>query len=84
MSVIFIHFDGMWMIGQGTNGISRGIFYEGVMNGKPIFSFLPLRESALERLDPLGRWIEQWDYELGRSVKTLDTELWFIRRNYHD
>ena len=32
----------MRMIGQGINGISRGIVYKGVMNGKPILSFLPL------------------------------------------
>ena len=70
--VRFIHVDGTWMIGQITDGLSRGSFYEGVMNSKHMLSFLPLGEYELKRLEPLGRWIEQWASEIGRYVETLD------------
>ena len=56
--VRFIHVSGTRMVDQGTKGLSRGIVYKGVMNGKPMLSFLPLRESVLQRLGPFGRWIE--------------------------
>ena len=35
-------------------------------------------------MDPLGRWIEQFSSEVGRSAKTLDPEGWFYRLNDHD
>ena len=56
----------MRMIGQRTDIIPRDSCYEEVMNGKAMMLLLPLGES-------LGKWIKKWDYELGRSVKTLDT-----------
>ena len=34
--VRFIHVAGSRMIGQGTNGLSRGSLYEGVINIKPM------------------------------------------------
>ena len=82
--VRFVHVSGTGMIGQGTDGLSRSSLYEEVMNGKPMLSFLPLRESALKRYDPLGGWIEQWDSELGRSVEILDPEGWFGRGHEND
>ena len=48
------------------------------MIGKPMLSLLPLGDSVLKRLEPLGR-IEQWDSEIGSSVETLDMEVWFVR-----
>ena len=56
--VRFIHVSGTRMIGYGTKGLSRGSLYEGVMNGKLVLLFLPLRDSVLKRSEPLGRWIE--------------------------
>ena len=55
--VRFIHVSGNRMIGQGNDRLSRGSLYEGVMNGKPLLTFLPLGDSALERSELLGRWI---------------------------
>ena len=42
------------MIVQVTGRLSRGSLQKGVMNGKPMLLLLPLGESALKRLDPLG------------------------------
>ena len=54
------------------------------MNGKSMLLFLPLGELALKRLEPLGRWIEQWDSEIGRSIETLYPEGWFFRGHDND
>ena len=62
------------MIVQVTGRLSRGSLHKGVMNGKTMLLFLPLGESALKRLDPLGRCIYQWEYDMGRSVEALDQE----------
>ena len=62
--VRYINVNVTRIIGQGTNGISRGIFYKGVMNVKTMLLFLPLGESMLKILEPLGRWIEPWDSEI--------------------
>ena len=72
--VRFIYVAGMRMIGQGTDGLSRGSFYKGVMNGKTMLLFLLLRESELNRLETLVRCIDTWDYYLGRSIDTLNLE----------
>ena len=82
--VRFIHVAVTPMIGQGIDGLSRGSLYEGVMNGEPMLSLLPLRESVLKRSKPLGRWIEKWDSQIERSIETIDPEVWFARGHYHD
>ena len=71
--VRFVHVSGTGVIGQGTDGLSRVTLYERVMNRKCMLLYLPLVESVLKRSYPLGRWIDQWDSELGRSVDTMDT-----------
>ena len=70
--VVFIHVSETQIIGQGTDGFSRVSFYEGVMNVKPILSFLPLGDSVLKRSNKLGVWIYQWASDLGTSVDNLD------------
>jgi hypothetical protein len=47
--VLMVHVSGERMKAQGTDGVSRGQLTEGVMNGKSMFSFLPMHETALER-----------------------------------
>ena len=59
--VIFINISGIRVIGQGTDGISRGSFYKGVINGKQMMLLLPLREYVLNRSETFRMWIEQWD-----------------------
>ena len=62
--VRYIDVNVMRMIGQGTNGISRGIFYKGVMNVKTMLFFLPLGGSVLKISDPLVSWIDLWASEI--------------------
>ena len=54
------------------------------MNGKSMLLLLPFGESMLKSSYPLGRWIDQWDYEIGRYVETLDPEGWVFRGHDHD
>ena len=44
-----VHVVGTRMIGQGSDGLSRGNFSEGVMMGRSMMSYyVPLSRSALE------------------------------------
>ena len=45
------------MIIQGTNGLSRGDIYEGILKGETILSFLTLEKLALTRSPALRKWI---------------------------
>mmetsp|Transcript_21443 Transcript_21443/g.30696 ORF Transcript_21443/g.30696 Transcript_21443/m.30696 type:complete len:502 (+) Transcript_21443:2685-4190(+) len=55
-----IHISGTRMISQGTDGISRGNFLEGVMTGIPMLEYVPLHLSALTRSADLIPWLESW------------------------
>jgi hypothetical protein len=44
-----IHVSGKRMIAQGTDGISRGDFTQGVMKGDSMLRYVPLHLNALER-----------------------------------
>lgn len=59
-SVEVYHVAGTRMIAQGTDGISRGALNEGVMDGKPMLSFLPLHLNALERSCKVRDWLLTW------------------------
>ena len=80
----FIHIYVTRVIGHGTYGLSVRSLYMGVMNSKPIISFLPLGQSALKRFNTLLKCIDQWSSELGRSIETLDPEGWFFIGHDHD
>ncbi len=75
-----VHVAGTRMIQQGTDGLSRGDMYEGVMKGESMFSFIPLHLNAFARSDTLEEWISSW---AGRcreeEVETLSLEGWFER-----
>ena len=55
-----IHVAGTRMIEQGTDGLSRGDMYEGVMAGGLMLTHVPLHLSALGRSPKLGEWISLW------------------------
>ena len=78
-SVHFIHVAGSRMIAQGSDGLSRGDLYEGVMSGKSLLSFIPLAESAVERSPALLPWVQGWASSLEADVEFLDPEGWFER-----
>ena len=61
------------MIIKGTDRLSRGDMYEGIINWKTILSFLPLEKSSLGRSPDLSKWVEGWASTLGRDVEVLDT-----------
>jgi hypothetical protein len=44
-----VHIAGTRMIAQGTDGLSRGIFLEGVVWGEDMLSFVDLLRTAIER-----------------------------------
>lgn len=53
------HVDGTRMIEQGSDGLSRGLPFEGLIGDKKDFlSYLPLDKTALERSSKLKPWIK--------------------------
>jgi hypothetical protein len=55
-----VHVPGTQMTSQGTDGLSRGDFAEGVMVGQSMLQHAPLRLSALDRQPGLLQWIASW------------------------
>lgn len=43
-----VHVSGTRMIAQGTDGLSRGSFLEGVMAGKDMLAYVDLAKGAIE------------------------------------
>jgi hypothetical protein len=64
------------MIGQGSDGLSRGNLTEGVMTGKSMLSYVPLGKTALERTPSLLDWIRSW---AGDQLELLSPKDWFVR-----
>jgi hypothetical protein len=52
-----IHVSGTRMMAQGTDGLSRADFSEGVMAGKAMTSFVPLHLSCEERCPGIEDWL---------------------------
>jgi hypothetical protein len=71
-----VHVAGTRMIGQGSDGLSRGNLTEGIMLGRSLLSYVPLGESALSREPGLESWIKSW---AGNNLEVLDPEGWFER-----
>ena len=72
-----IHVSGKRMIAQGSDGLSRGDFSEGVMKGDDMKKFIPLHLSAIDRSNQLKGWVESWT---GNSkLEWLSPEGWFTR-----
>jgi hypothetical protein len=55
-----VHVAGARMIAQGTNGLSRGTFSEGVVAGKDMLSFMDLSWSAVERHPLIVEFVQSW------------------------
>ena len=69
-----IHVSGRRMIAQGTGGLSRGNFMEGVMAGARMLESVPLHLNAIERSDTLRGWLKTW---IPRHSEILTVEQWF-------
>jgi len=74
--IYFVHISSTRMIAQGSDGLSRGILTEGVMKGASMEDFTPLNVTALERYEPLKKWIMSW---ARKEVDWLSPEDWFVR-----
>ena len=71
-----VHVAGTRMIGQGSDGLSRGNLTEGVMLGRTMTSYVPLSATALERSAGLEKWIRTW---AGDDLEVLSPKDWFSR-----
>jgi len=71
-----IHVSGTRQISQGSDGLSRGVMTEGVMQGEEITDFVPIHLSAFERTDTaLLEWIRDWTDS--PDLCPLSPEDWF-------
>ena len=70
------HVSGTRMIAQGSDGLSRGNLYEGVMRGTDMKEFIPIHKSAFERSPGLAAWIDSWTRGEGSFLNPTD---WFWR-----
>ena len=65
------------MVAQGMDSLSRGVLTEGVMEGVPVASFIPLHLDAYHRSPGLVPWIQSWVPHLG--LQPLSVDDWFFR-----
>ena len=69
------HIAGTRMIAQGTDGVSRGVLGQGVMDGEVMSAFVPIHLSAVERsTQNLVPWIQKW---AGSDAILLNEMGWF-------
>ena len=74
-----IHVAGTRMQSQGTDGLSRGEMYEGVMRGDSMLGYIPLDKSAIEQCPRLLNWIQSWSKASGMELECLKPADWFDR-----
>jgi hypothetical protein len=55
-----VHVSGMRMIAQGTDGLSRGLFLEGVMAGRDMLSYVNLAKGAKKPQPKLVDYVQSW------------------------
>jgi hypothetical protein len=55
-TLLIIHVSGHRMQAQGTDGLSRGDLFAGVMRGQPLLSQVPLHLSAIDRSPGVYSW----------------------------
>jgi hypothetical protein len=72
-----IHVAGTRMIAQGTDGLLRGSFLEGVARGEDMLSFIDLAQNASERSPTLREFVTSWIKPVLGKFKILDIEEWF-------
>ena len=72
-----VHVAGTRMIAQGTDGLSRGSFLEGVARGEHMLSFVDLAHNAIERYPALLTFVQSWVEPVLGKAKTLTVEEWF-------
>ena len=76
-SLHLVHVAGTRMIAQGTDGLSRGSFLEGVARGEHMLSFIDLAQTALDRHPTLSLFLQSWIEPAVGRFKVLSVEEWF-------
>jgi len=71
-----IHVAGTRMIWQGTDGLSRGDLFEGVMSGESMTTFVPLHQTALTRGSAIRSWINSW-WGTATELLHLNPDGWY-------
>ena len=70
-----VHVAGTRMIEQGTDGLSRGMVYEGLLGARYNFlNYLPLNKSSISRSPKVLDWIRSW---APFYSEVLEPEGWF-------
>ena len=70
-----LHVAGTRMIEQGSDGLSRGLPYEGLLGqNKSFLDYLPLHLTVFERCCEFKSWLLDW---IPSFVKFLNLEDWF-------
>jgi hypothetical protein len=72
-----VHVAGKCMIAQGTDGLSRGDKFTGVMQRVSMEEFVPLHLSALDRSNELCPWLAA--VAKGLEPVFLEPEDWFTK-----
>ncbi len=72
-----VYVAGTRMIAQGTDGLSRGIFLEGVVRGKDMLAFMDLSLPAVERYPGVLKFVKSWVSPILGESKVLKPEEWF-------
>ena len=73
-----VHVAGTRMIAQGTDGLSRGSFLEGVVAGGQMLSFIDLSLSATIRAPGVVDFVKSWVEPVLGGLKILSPEEWFV------
>jgi hypothetical protein len=73
---------GTRMMEQGTDGLSRGDLFNGILARKYFLEFVPLDKGALERSSGLADWLRETFPRKG-GWNVLDKEGWF-EKGYED
>jgi hypothetical protein len=73
-----VHVAGSRMIAQGTDGLSRGSFLEGVVAGSSMLSFIDLALPAIRRSPAIVKFVRLWVEPACGDLKVLSKEQWFV------
>ena len=73
-----VHMAGTRMIAQGTDDLSRGMFLEGVSEGKDMLLFVDLAVPAINRHPVILDFIQSWLEPTVGKGRVLKVEEWFV------
>ena len=73
-----VHMAGTRMIAQGTDDLSRGMFLEGVSEGKDMLLFVDLAVPAINRHPVILDFVQSWLESTVGKGQVLKVEEWFV------